>query len=150
MAGRSRCGRQLLMDARSAFKRTLLDVTHRFGGPDALRSIGRRWALKLEGRRRTVRRRVNCPYTVLVYHRVTEPDPFTTAAVTPAQFERQMAYVARRFNVLDLSEIVRRAEEGSLPPDALAITFDDGYADNYEAAYPILRRHGLPATIYLI
>ena len=60
-----------------------------------------------------------------------------------------MRLVARSFNVLSLGEAVNHLAAGSLPPRALVITFDDGYADNAEVALPILRRHGLTATFFV-
>jgi len=64
-------------------------------------------------------------------------------------FARQMETLDRYFNVLPLEELVERAAKSDVPPNAVAITFDDGYQDNYENAFPILKQFGLPATIFL-
>lgn len=89
-------------------------------------------------------------FQVIMYHRVDpHADPFLLTPVTPRQFEAQLRCLATYFTVLPLFEIVRRAEESSLPSNAVAITFDDGYRDNFTYAFPILRRLGLPATLFL-
>jgi peptidoglycan/xylan/chitin deacetylase (PgdA/CDA1 family) len=65
-------------------------------------------------------------------------------------FEKQMEMVARNFKPVSLSEIVLFLRgERPLPPRAIAVTFDDGYLDNFEVAEPILRRYGIPAAFYL-
>src|SRR5262245_31106373 len=66
-------------------------------------------------------------YQVLMYHRVdARPDPFSVHAVSPADFERQIVFLKYHYNVLSLDEVWRRAQERTLPPNAVAITFDDG------------------------
>ena len=88
-------------------------------------------------------------FQILLYHRVNdERHPFFGGLPTTA-FAAQMEALARWFRVLPLAEIVERAAKDDLPPRALAITFDDGYRDNYENAFPALRRLGLPATVFL-
>jgi peptidoglycan/xylan/chitin deacetylase (PgdA/CDA1 family) len=89
-------------------------------------------------------------YQVLLYHRVhAEPDPFSVAFVPPSDFEQQIIFLKQHYNVLPLGELWRRVNEHSLPPNAVAITFDDGYADNYQLALPLLRKHAVPATLFL-
>jgi peptidoglycan/xylan/chitin deacetylase (PgdA/CDA1 family) len=63
-----------------------------------------------------------------------------------------MAWLKRaRYHVLSLEEFIRFRREHRLPPArSVVITFDDGYADNRTIAYPILRQHGFPATIFLV
>lgn len=66
------------------------------------------------------------------------------------EFRRQMAHLKRGHNVLSLPGAVQMMQNGGrLPKNAVAITFDDGYLDNYLNAYPILRSHRLPATFFL-
>jgi len=55
-----------------------------------------------------------------------------------------------RYHVMPLSEMARKVSQGqSLPEHAVALNFDDGYASNYELAWPVLKEFGLPATIFL-
>jgi peptidoglycan/xylan/chitin deacetylase (PgdA/CDA1 family) len=94
--------------------------------------------------------------TVLNYHRIDDPDRvgFDTfkpnVSARPEDFDRQMDYVARWFNVVSTRQVVDWLRGGkSLPPHAALITFDDGYLDNFTNAYPILREHNFPAIIFL-
>ncbi len=88
--------------------------------------------------------------SILIYHRVLpRPDPMMPGEVHASLFARHMALLAEQFNVLPLSEAVERLRKNSLPRRAVAITFDDGYADNAEVALPILRDLGLTATFFI-
>lgn len=88
--------------------------------------------------------------SILIYHRVLAvKDPLFPSEVDAAEFSAQVGMLKSRFNVLPLLEAVRRAKDGTLPPRAAAITFDDGYADNAEVALPILQQHGLHATFFV-
>ena len=66
-------------------------------------------------------------------------------------FELLVAYLASHYNVLSMDEVVELLQKkgGSLPPFPTMLTFDDGFASNFDLAYPVLKRYGLPATIYL-
>jgi len=88
-------------------------------------------------------------FPVFTYHRVNDDDdPFFPA--TPVRvFEQRMAYVARTCTVLTVEALVDRMRRGSVPRNAVAITFDDGYRDNLANAAPILSRYALPAAIFL-
>ena len=88
--------------------------------------------------------------SVLIFHHVLRRhDPLQPGEPTADQFEEQMRWVSSWFNVLPLAEAVSRLKEGRLPQRPLAITFDDGYADNHDVALPILRKLGLPATFFI-
>ena len=88
--------------------------------------------------------------TILIFHRVhAQPDDFFPQEMHAAAFRKRMIWVRTWFNVLALDEAVSGLARGSLPARALAITFDDGYADNYTVAWPILRELGLHATFFV-
>lgn len=88
---------------------------------------------------------------VLIFHRVRpQRDPLFPGEPDRAQFAAAMEVVARCFNCVSLDEALQRIASGaSLPKRAVAITFDDGYADNFTEALPILRHYGLKATFFI-
>lgn len=87
---------------------------------------------------------------ILIYHRVhAEPDPMFLGEPTAESFRWQMELVASFARPVDLAEGVRRLGQGTLPPRAVAVTFDDGYADNFSVAAPILHAAGIPATFFV-
>ena len=95
--------------------------------------------------------------TVLAYHRIeehTRPDFMyfrPNISADPAMFRRQMEYVRDHYTVVGLRDVENFvAGRGTLPPDALLITFDDGYQDNALHAAPILREFGFPAVIFIV
>jgi len=88
---------------------------------------------------------------VLNYHRIghaTSSSLFRdTFSATPVDFDRQLAFLARNTDVIggdDLPDVLRTGRGRHV-----LITFDDGYLDNYELAFPILKQHGLPATFFI-
>jgi peptidoglycan/xylan/chitin deacetylase (PgdA/CDA1 family) len=89
-------------------------------------------------------------FPVLSYHRVNDDGDVFLPALPTAVFERQMAFVARTYAVLTIEDLVERMGRDELPANALAITFDDGYRDNFTHAAPILARYGLPATVFVV
>jgi peptidoglycan/xylan/chitin deacetylase (PgdA/CDA1 family) len=88
--------------------------------------------------------------SVLIFHRVPAvADPLFPGETDARHFDRICALLARWFRPMALEQASRALADNALPPRALAITFDDGYADNHDVALPILRRHGLPATFFV-
>lgn len=96
-------------------------------------------------------RRVSPRPVILMYHRVAcvTPDPWALA-VTPARFEEQLRWLAGARTVMSMYELMERLAVATLPDDAAAITFDDGYLDNLSEALPILDRLRLPATLFAV
>src|SRR5262245_43164463 len=87
---------------------------------------------------------------ILTFHRVNDDnDPFLPALPT-AVFAERMAHIARYYRVHTVEDLAARLPEGRVPRNALAITFDDGFRDNLTHAAPILKRLGLPATVFLV
>ncbi|MCS5709121.1 polysaccharide deacetylase family protein [Candidatus Berkiella cookevillensis] len=87
---------------------------------------------------------------ILLYHRVlAELDPLRPWEIAAVQFDEQMRILSRYYNVLSLSEGLERLEKGSLPPQAVCITFDDGYEDNLSVALPILEKYKLSAVFFI-
>jgi peptidoglycan/xylan/chitin deacetylase (PgdA/CDA1 family) len=88
--------------------------------------------------------------SILIFHRVLPSrDPLFPDETDVARFDEIMNWVKAWFRVLPLDDAVARLQAGSLPARSAAITFDDGYADNFEYALPILKKHGLPATFFV-
>lgn len=93
---------------------------------------------------------------ILCYHRVLpdelgtgQPDPNSSLVVSVSRFDEQMRHLSEAYEVVCMDrmvEHVHRAERNFV----VAVTFDDGYKDNYLYAYPILRKYGIPATVYVI
>ena len=70
--------------------------------------------------------------------------------VTPELFRQELLWIKRQFSVIPLSHLIERSNHDSrIPPRAAAITFDDGYENNYQYAFPILKEYKLPATFFL-
>jgi peptidoglycan/xylan/chitin deacetylase (PgdA/CDA1 family) len=107
--------------------------------PAGLRLWLRRFAGRNDGRA-----------VVLMYHRVAEPlsDPWSLS-VTPGHFAEHLQVLKKLTRAFRLRELSQRLEEGRIPRWSVAVTFDDGYCDNFQSALPLLERSGVPATVFL-
>lgn len=101
------------------------------------------WAHRLGLARMTAPRVV-----VLLYHRVSD-DVRDNLTVGVEQFDRQMAMVARIGQVLSIEQVLDMGRVPRTERPLVAVTFDDGYLDNFAHAAPILRRHGIPAAFFV-
>ena len=132
------------------FNLRLINGFHLLGGTGVLNEISHFYYWNQSKELSRVSRRVSNCFYILVYHRVNdERDPFSIDAIPTELFEQQMAYLCKNFTVLPLETLVKQANNGTLPRNGVAITFDDGYRDNYLHAFPILKKYAVPATIFL-
>ena len=87
---------------------------------------------------------------VLCYHRVAGPRPDRARLdVTPAQFAAHLAVLRTHACPMPLGDFERARRSGRLPSRAVAVTFDDGYADNLHSALPLLEAQDMPATVFI-
>jgi peptidoglycan/xylan/chitin deacetylase (PgdA/CDA1 family) len=93
----------------------------------------------------------NTAVPILMYHSIGDPGPAHTPAVDPETFARQIDFLKRNgFKVISLEEFISASDSAKLLPyKCVVITFDDGYENNYHAAYPVLRDAGYPATLFV-
>ena len=92
---------------------------------------------------------------VLTYHRIDEPSRLKNLhpgmiSATPAEFSRQMEELARHYHVVSIHAVMEAIEKRiPLPARSVLITFDDAYQDFSEHAWPILKSHSLPVTLFV-
>ncbi len=87
---------------------------------------------------------------VLLYHRIAESrlDP-QLLCVTPAHFAQHLELIKKYYCPISLQDLKNSIVIGHIPRNSIAVTFDDGYADNLWKALPLLERHGIPATVFV-
>jgi peptidoglycan/xylan/chitin deacetylase (PgdA/CDA1 family) len=87
---------------------------------------------------------------ILTYHRVAEPvdDPHLLA-VSPVNFEQQVEFLKKNYNVISLEQLIHDVAQQKLQQNSVVITFDDGYADNLYTALPILEKYNAPMTLFV-
>jgi peptidoglycan/xylan/chitin deacetylase (PgdA/CDA1 family) len=93
--------------------------------------------------------------TILTYHRVTDkpmneivaslPYVFTTVDT----FRKQLMFIAKWYTIITFKELKEYSKRNAVPWNSLIITFDDGYADNFMHAYPVLREMNMRATYFI-
>lgn len=88
---------------------------------------------------------------VLTYHRIDNGSDDRDISVSSRNFEHQIRYLKKNYDVISVEDLYRRLTHNlKINKDTVAITFDDGYRDNYTKAYPILKKYNIPATIFVI
>lgn len=93
--------------------------------------------------------RIDAPrITVLLYHRVSD-DVRDNLTVGVEQFDRQMALLRQHCRLVSIEEVLATGDTLRSQRPVVAVTFDDGYLDNYLHAAPSLRRHGVPAAFFV-
>jgi peptidoglycan/xylan/chitin deacetylase (PgdA/CDA1 family) len=92
---------------------------------------------------------------ILMYHRILEPDISQSfyiqpgMFVSPTSFTKQIAFLKDQYEVVFLEDLVKMVTNGENIGGHCAITFDDGWRDNFTDAFPVLKKYCIPATIFL-
>lgn len=128
-----------------------------FGVQLARRAVAALWLYSglLEKKWHSALQRGQAPWRILRYQRVLEPEghfyPLSVNKyIRPKTFEMQLKYLARQAHVIALDDLLEKLEsESPIPDKTIVLTFDDGYIDTYETAFPLLKKYGLPATVFL-
>ena len=96
-----------------------------------------------------VARRRHSQFSILCYHRIGRGGVPVFSGLPAYLFEAQIRYLRKHYRIVSLSKMLCEMVERRPVPPSVVITFDDGYADLYTEAFPILRRYEVPATIFL-
>jgi peptidoglycan/xylan/chitin deacetylase (PgdA/CDA1 family) len=87
---------------------------------------------------------------ILGYHRIdSSTGALDEVCVSPENFAEHLYELQKQTKPIRLSELVQHLKDGSLPENSVAITFDDGYADNLYIAKPLLEKYEIPATVFI-
>jgi peptidoglycan/xylan/chitin deacetylase (PgdA/CDA1 family) len=111
--------------------------------------MSRPWLRQMlvEAGRRWIAPKASPRAVVLCYHSVsTEP---RAVSVTPEVFAQHLQWLSAHCEIVPFSRVADAARPGHPGRPMVAITFDDGYADNYDHAFPLLRHHGARATFFV-
>jgi len=87
---------------------------------------------------------------IVAFHRIHDSAGSDGLSISVGMFERYCRFFMRHFRVISLRDLVHRLERGRELSRDLAITFDDGYRDNFENAAPVLEKLSLPATFFVV
>lgn len=85
---------------------------------------------------------------LLMFHQVNEQEHPLGLSITPELFEEVVVFLKRKYEIVSLDKAVENLAAGKVTSGCV-LTFDDGHRDNYDCAFPILKRHGTPATIFV-
>jgi len=89
---------------------------------------------------------------ILMYHNIDQNWEKSKISVSPQSFEKQMRFLVRnRYNIVSLDKLAGMLKsDKKIPYKTVAVTFDDGYENNYTNAFPVLKRYNIPATIFVV
>ena len=89
-------------------------------------------------------------FPILVYHQIGQENNLDYLVVAKKMFIWQMQYISRHYHPIQLSKILEIMNQSQpIPPRTIAVTFDDGYADTFSEAFPILKYYKIPATLFI-
>ena len=87
---------------------------------------------------------------ILLYHKIgPAAPPLFGETVLPKDFERQIRFLKKRYEIIDLQDLRSSFSKANSSKDLVILTSDDGYCDNFLYAYPIIKKYDVPLTIFL-
>lgn len=93
----------------------------------------------------------NKGYLVLMYHSVSNNRQNHLYNITIDKFKQQINYLSKHFQIVGIYDILQELKNDEpLHSLKIAITFDDGFSDNYNVVYPFLKKHCIPATFFIV
>jgi peptidoglycan/xylan/chitin deacetylase (PgdA/CDA1 family) len=84
---------------------------------------------------------------ILMYHRLTDNN--IIPGISSEKFEAQLQHLCKYYDVVSIDEIISDIKNKQINAKKIALTFDDGYVDFYEKAWPLLKKYNVPATVYI-
>ena len=134
-----------------SMRQLIANGLHRTGALRIADRISRKYELHLApGARWPLLRGAAHPkFLILCYHRIGFGGVPLYSEMSPALFEAHMRFLKKRYRLVSLEEVYKGLTGSSNAESGVAVTFDDGYADLYRFAFPVLRKHGIPATVFL-
>jgi peptidoglycan/xylan/chitin deacetylase (PgdA/CDA1 family) len=88
--------------------------------------------------------------SILMFHRFAQDEDPEGRALSIQKFAAYLAYLTRSWRVVSLRQLTDELAQGVARPHMVAVTVDDGYEDFYSLAAPVLRRYGVPATVFVV
>ena len=86
--------------------------------------------------------------SILMYHSIGKNNAFFT--VTEKAFKKQLKYLKRKkFSIIKLSDLIKKIKAGDDISNHICITFDDGYKDNHDVVFPLIKKYSFPITIFI-
>lgn len=93
----------------------------------------------------------NVRIPILMYHSISDANPDNSLLVPPAMFKEQMDWLNNNgFTTMTLDEVLNSLSTGKVPKKPVVVTFDDGYVDNYTAAFPVLKENNMKGVFFVI
>lgn len=88
---------------------------------------------------------------ILYGHRVSDNDEGYMQGLRPQRLDEQLSYLGRHYQIISLDDLLHCYERNQpVPARSVVLTFDDGFRDNLDNAFPILQKHGVPATVFVV
>jgi peptidoglycan/xylan/chitin deacetylase (PgdA/CDA1 family) len=125
----------------------LANGAYRSGTLALARAMSRKF--ELPGSSGPLRRVSASKFLILAYHRVGTGGVPYYSELPRRVFEQQISYLKRNYRIISLDQLCDELEHPRNSGQSIVVTFDDGYADLFDQAFPVLRKYEMPATVYL-